>query len=77
MPLGELLPRLGLPPDTSRDETLRTIADQRGVSRFDFARQVQHALGQSQPAPQSERNSSGLADGILSALLVYGYRRWR
>jgi len=73
VPLGELLPRLNLPPDTSRDETLRTIADKRGVSRFDFVRQVQHALGRSQPAPQSEQNSSGLSDRILSALLVYGY----
>jgi len=72
VPLDELLPRLGLPPDTRRDETLRTIADQRGVSRFDFVRQVQHALGQSLPAPPNEQ-SSGLSDRILSALLVYGY----
>jgi membrane protein DedA with SNARE-associated domain len=72
VPLNELLPRLGLPSDTKRDETLRTIADQRGVSRFDFVRQVQHALGQSLPAPPNEQ-SSGLSDRILSALLVYGY----
>jgi len=73
VPLNELLPRLGLPPDTSRDESLKAIADQRGVPRFDFVQQVQHALGQSAPVPESSQSSGGLSDRILSALLVYGY----
>lgn len=73
VPLNELLPRLGLPPDTSRDESLKAIADQRGVARFDFVRQVQRALGQSAPAPESDQSSGGLSDRILSALLIYGY----
>jgi membrane-associated protein len=73
VPLNELLPRLGLPPDTSRDESLKAIADQRGESRFDFVRQVQRVLGQSAPAPDSGQSTGGLTDRILSALLVYGY----
>jgi hypothetical protein len=77
VPLNELLPRLGLPPDTSRDESLKAIADQRGVARFDFVQQVQHALGQSAPVPESSQSSGVLSDRILSALLVYGYPAWR
>ena len=74
VPLNELLPRLGLPPDASRDESLKVIADQRGVPRFDFVRQVQRALGQAAPTPAADTQSSGgLTDRILSALLVYGY----
>jgi membrane protein DedA with SNARE-associated domain len=75
VPLYELLPRLGLPPDTSRDESLKSIADKRGVSRFDFTREVQRALGQSAPppVPADSQSSGGLTDRILSALLIYGY----
>ena len=73
VPLNELLPRLGLPPDTKRGESLRAIADQRGVARFDFVQQVQRALGQSAPVPESSQSSGGLSDRILSALLIYGY----
>ncbi len=75
VPLNELLPRLGLPPETSHDESLKSIADKRGMSRFDFVRQVQHALGQSAPppAPADAQSSGGLTDRILSALLIYGY----
>jgi membrane protein DedA with SNARE-associated domain len=73
VPLNELIPRLGLPPDTSRDESLKAIADQRGVSRFEFVRQVQRVLGQSAPTPESSQSTGGLTDRILSALLIYGY----
>ncbi len=75
VPLNELLPRLDLPPETSRDDSLRSIADKRGVARFDFVRQVQRALGQSAPppAPADAQSSGGLTDRILSALLIYGY----
>ncbi|MSO67986.1 MAG: DedA family protein [Pseudolabrys sp.] len=73
VPLNELIPRLGLPADTSRDESLRAIADKRGTSRFDFVREVQRTLGQSVPTPDSTQSSGGLTDRILSALLIYGY----
>ena len=75
VPLNDLLPRLGLPGDTRRDESLKDIADRRGVARFDFTLEVQRALGQSTPlpAPADSQSSGGLTDRILSALLVYGY----
>ena len=34
VPEDELIARLKLPPDTSRNESLKAIADKRGVSRF-------------------------------------------
>jgi membrane protein DedA with SNARE-associated domain len=73
VPLTELLPRLGLPPDTRRDDSLKTIADRRGVARFDYVREVQRALGQSAPAAADAQSSGGLTERILSALLIYGY----
>lgn len=73
VPLNELLPRLGLPADTSRTDTLKTIADRRGVSRFDFVREVQRALGESAPPAEKTSSTGGLTDRILSALLGYGY----
>jgi len=73
VPLNELIPRLGLPPQTRGSESLKDIADKRGLSRFDYVRRVQRALGQSAPAPESGQSSGGLTDRILSALLVYGY----
>ncbi len=79
VPLNELLPRLGLPPDTGRDETLKTIADKRGAPRFDFVRQVQRALGQSAPSADTGADKTpggllgGLTDRVLAAVLAYGY----
>jgi membrane-associated protein len=79
VPLSELLPSLGLPPGTSRNDSLKTIADKRGVARFDFVRQVQRALGQSALPPDgsAEKSQTGflgaIADRVLSAVLAYGY----
>ena len=73
VPLNELILRLGIPADTNGKDSLRDIADKRGVPRFDYVQQVQHALGQSAPAPEREQSSGGLTDRILSALLIYGY----
>ena len=74
VPLNELVPRLGLPPDTSGNESLKEIADQRGISRFEFVRQVQRALGQSAPHAR-ERSKLRAASPIASCrrLLIYGY----
>jgi membrane-associated protein len=79
VPLSELIPRLGLPGDISHDESLKTIADRRGVPRFDFVRQVQRALGQSAPAADGGAEKpqggllAGLTDRVLAAVLAYGY----
>ncbi len=73
VPMSELIPRLGLALDTSGNESLKEIADKRGIGRFDFVQQVQRALGQSAPAPESGQSAGGLTDRILSALLIYGY----
>jgi membrane protein DedA with SNARE-associated domain len=74
----ELIARLKLPPDTHRNESLKAIADGRGVSRFDFVRAVQRAVAETvtvaPPAGTANGESAGgLSDRILSALLIYGY----
>jgi membrane protein DedA with SNARE-associated domain len=73
-----LLARLGLPADTDRKDTLKGIADRRGISRFEFVREVQRAIGDTSaavppPTADSGQGPGGLTDRILSALLVYGY----
>lgn len=75
VPADELIARLALPPQTRRDESLKTIADRRGVARFDFVREVQRAIGASAPtvANVEEPSQSGLAERVLSAVLAYGY----
>ncbi len=74
VPLGELTARLGLPPDNDRNETLKSIADRRGVSRFEFVRETQRAIGAGAPPPDtSEKTQGGLAERVLSAVLAYGY----
>lgn len=73
VPLNELTARLALMPDTSGNDSLKDIADKRGVGRFDYVRQVQRVLGQSTPLPESSQSSGGLSDRILSALLICGY----
>jgi membrane protein DedA with SNARE-associated domain len=74
VPLGELATRLGLPPDNDRNETLKSIADRRGVSRFELVREAQRAIGAGAPPPDTgEKSQAGLADRVLSAVLAYGY----
>jgi membrane protein DedA with SNARE-associated domain len=74
VPLGELATRLGLPPDNDRNETLKSIADRRGVSRFELVREAQRAIGAGAPPPDTgEKSQGGLADRVLSAVLAYGY----
>jgi membrane protein DedA with SNARE-associated domain len=78
-PLAQLKARLGLPTETPPGTTLRAIADERGVARFDFVRDVQRALadvGVGDIVPKTAdgtRSSSTWTDRVLSALLAYGY----
>jgi membrane protein DedA with SNARE-associated domain len=78
VPEDALIARLKLPSDTKRDESLKTIADRRGVPRFDFIREVQRAIaGTITVAPPAgapdTQSTGGITDRILSALLIYGY----
>jgi membrane protein DedA with SNARE-associated domain len=78
VPERELLARLSLPADTKRDQSLKAIADHRGISRFDFVRQVQRAIGETAPPIDDTVIHeggflSGVADRTLSAVLAYGY----
>lgn len=75
VPADELIARLALPPDTRRDQSLKSIADNRGMSRFDLVRAAQRAIGDSAPLAGNEEadSQSGLAEGVLSAVLAYGY----
>jgi membrane protein DedA with SNARE-associated domain len=74
VPADELIARLDLPPATNRDDSLKAIADRRGISRFDFVRQAQRAIGASAPSAGGEdKTQGGLGDRVLSAVLAYGY----
>lgn len=75
-PLLPLIERLGLPSDTPPTESLKTIAQRGGVTPFDFAQQVQQAVGESAPPAASAGDAdatSDWTDRALSALLAYGY----
>jgi membrane protein DedA with SNARE-associated domain len=77
VPADALIARLDLPPDSDHKDTLKSIADRRGVSRFDFVREVQRAISDTSAVtpttPERTGQNSGLTDRILSALLIYGY----
>jgi membrane protein DedA with SNARE-associated domain len=75
VPAEALIARLGLPPDMNRKESLKDIADRRGVARFDFVREAQRAIGESAPPTDNgaDKAQGGLADSVLSAVLAYGY----
>ena len=74
-----LIGRLGLPPETDPNTSLKSLAGQAGVSPSVYARRTQRAIADLTPAAQSDsknENSSWLAtinDAVLTALLVYGY----
>jgi membrane protein DedA with SNARE-associated domain len=74
-----LIGRLGLTPGTDPNTSLKSLAEQAGVSPSVYARRTQRAIADLIPAAQSDsknNNSSWLAtinDAVLTALLVYGY----
>jgi membrane protein DedA with SNARE-associated domain len=75
----QLTARLGLDVNTPSDTTLKALAEQAQIPLLQYVQRVQQALADSiiaQPAT-GVSNSSGwldrLRDGLLSALLNYGY----
>ena len=79
IPAAALADRLGLPPETDPDSTLKSIATQAGVSPYQYVQRVQHAvaeLGAHNGTAGANETSGWLAtlgDEVLSAMLVYGY----
>lgn len=74
-----LLAQLGLPPSTPLDTSLRSIADQRGLSPFEYVQKVQRSIADIVPpaSASAERAAQGFLawfnDWILAELLRYGY----
>jgi membrane protein DedA with SNARE-associated domain len=78
VPVADLIARLDLPADTDPDTSLTSLAEQRGLSPFDFVRRAQLAVaGMTPPEPAQQKDEAGwfgwLSDEFLSALLAYGY----
>jgi len=74
-----LTDRLGLPPDTNPDTSLRSLASREGVSPFLYVQKVQQAIAAVGPSPASATESSssswisGAGQELLSAVIAYGY----
>jgi membrane protein DedA with SNARE-associated domain len=70
---------LALPAGTDLKASLKTLADQAGVSPLQFAQRVQRAVAASTPGNASDHDNAtpgwlaAISDQILTALLVYGY----
>jgi membrane protein DedA with SNARE-associated domain len=79
VPATELLNRLGIPSSAGADITLKSAAEQSGVSPYQYVQQVQRIIAAqgSNGATENASETSGwlraLGDQVLSALLVYGY----
>jgi len=71
--------RLGLPPDINPNTTLKSLAEKRDLSPFEYLKQVQEAIFELRPvAPftaEKDSVSQGgkLGDDLLAGLLIYGY----
>ena len=73
-----LVERLGLSSNVDRNTTLRSIAEARGLSPFQYVQQVQEAIsdlrrGSPFPTAKTLNSPVTLEDELLAALLVYGY----
>jgi membrane protein DedA with SNARE-associated domain len=78
VPETALIQRFGLTPTIDRKTTLRSIAQERDLSPFQYIQQVQQAISElrrvSPPlAAGTARAPETLEDEFLAALLVYGY----
>jgi membrane-associated protein len=74
-----LIERLGLAPGTDPNTSLKSLADQAGLSPSVYAQRVQRAIADIAPDRRSDstNENSGwfgvIGDAVLTALLVYGY----
>jgi membrane protein DedA with SNARE-associated domain len=78
-PEAGLIERLGLAPGTDPKTSLKSLAEQQGVSPLEYTQRVQRAIASVAPdvgSDQTGERSSWLraiGDGVLTALLVHGY----
>lgn len=78
-PEKALIGRLGLAAETNPDTSLRSLAEQEGLSAFEYVRRVQHAIVDVVPARttggggESTGWLGAIGDELLAALLVYSY----
>lgn len=78
-PEKALIDRLGLAPETDPDTSLKSLAEQEGLSPFEYVQRVQQTIVDVVPARTTEPGgeSTGwlgaIGDVLLAALLVYSY----
>jgi len=78
-PSAALTDRLGLPPDTDPDTSLRSIASREGVSPFLYVQRVQRALAGLIPSPAADAEYGtttwigAAGQELLAAVIAYGY----
>jgi membrane protein DedA with SNARE-associated domain len=76
-PESVLIERLGLPPDTDPNASLRSLAGREGSSAFEYVQRVQRALFEVAPDGAAQQASESVLEAIgdrfLAAVLAYGY----
>jgi membrane protein DedA with SNARE-associated domain len=79
MPATALTERLGLPSETDPNTSLKSVAEQAGLSPYQYTQHVQRAVADVASNGSSDRKSEtsgwlgAISDEVLTALLVYGY----
>ena len=74
-----LIERLGLAPGTDPNTSLKSLADQAGLSPSVYAQRVQRAIADIAPNVRSDHTNENsgwfgaIGEEVLTALLVYGY----
>ena len=74
-----LIERLGLAPGTDPNTSLKSLADQAGLSPSLYAQRVQRAIADIAPNVRSDHTNENsgwfgaIGEEVLTALLVYGY----
>ncbi|MGB0085475.1 MAG: DedA family protein [Rhodomicrobiaceae bacterium] len=74
-----LIKQLGLPAGIGPNTSLKTLADEAGVTPSVYTQRVQRAIAVLAPEVRSDRSSDDagwlgtISDEVLTALLVYGY----
>ena len=79
VPKAALIEHLELPPEIDLHTSLKSLAQQAGLSPYAYTQRVQHAIAEIMPEVGSDSPSEtptwldAISDEVLTALLVYGY----